>query len=77
VNLQDKAGLDRCRGCRALAPIKRSLVNEVESNFDRIEAKSKATAESVKLHFNGDRMLARLSHTLQQETAEMGEAEAG
>jgi hypothetical protein len=67
VNLQDKAGPDRCHGRRALAPIKQSLLNEVESNFDRIEAKSKGTAESVKLHFNVDRMLARLSHTLQQE----------
>ena len=50
-----------------LAPVKQSLVNEAGSSFDRLEAKSKTTGETVTLYFNVDRMLARLSQTLQQK----------
>ena len=50
-----------------LVPVKQSLVNAEGSSFDRIEAKSKTTGESVALYFNVDRMLAQLSHTLQQK----------
>ena len=49
-----------------LVPVTQALVHAQGSSFDRFDAKTNTTGDPVTLYFNVDRMLARLSQTLQQ-----------